>query len=179
MRIAESDGVHLTLELPVESEPALQDGRTALVTLEAASPRGVVRMLGDAKQLDGATVRFRIADVLEVHQRRSWVRFPAPRPIVLDTDQGATRIGSIALDFGGGGMLLAGPDFLEVGARTHFRLRLARDGVPIEGHGRVVRVDAQGRRAIAFEGISDGDRDRVIGFIFERERAARKADRDG
>jgi hypothetical protein len=171
--IAASDGEQLTLKLPAESEPPLRPGRANLVSLEAISPRGVVRMLGEARLLDRSTVRFRVADVLEVHQRRSYVRFPASRPIILDTRQGDTPIASLALDLGGGGLLVAGPDYLELGTRTWFRLRLERDGAPIEGHGRVVRIDGQGRRGIAFDTISEADRDRVISYIFDRERAAR------
>jgi len=176
--IAASDGEQLTLELPAESEPPLRPGRAILVSLEAISPRGVVRMLGEARLIDRGTIRFRVADVLEVHQRRSYVRFSVSRPIILDTRQGDTPIASIALDLGGGGLLVAGPDHLELGTRVWFRLRLERDGSPIEGHGRVVRIDGHGRRGIAFDTISETDRDRVISYIFDRERSARRATTD-
>ena len=152
-------------------------GSPELVSLEAISSRGVVRMLGEARLVDRTTIRFRVADVLEVHQRRSHVRFHAPRPIILDTGRGELPISSIALDLGGGGILLAGPDYLELGARAHFVLRLERDGAPIVGQGRVVRIDA-GADARLPSTRSPTPTASACRLIFDRERAARRATRD-
>ena len=53
--------------------------------------------------------------------------------------------------------------------------------LPISGTGKVVRVDAQGHRAVEFESISDLDRRRLVRFIFECQRAERRRglDREG
>lgn len=176
VRVGAVDEDALTLALPRGEAPAIKPG---LVLLEVKSGRGIMRMLGDGKPLDPTTMRLRVVDVLEVHQRRNFVRVRAPRPIVVETGPDGPPIDSFALDLSGGGLLLAGPDYLEEGERMSLRLRLSRDGTPIEGSGRVVRVDDNGHRAVAFEEISDDDRERLIHFIFDRERAERRALLDG
>jgi len=179
VQVSESDGETMLLALPIESTPAISPERTDLVMLEAKSVRGILRMLGAASLLDAATIRFRVVEVLEVHQRRNFVRVRAPRPVLIDTGPGGPRIDSFALDLGGGGLLLAGPGSLDPGTQTWFRLRLHRDETPIEGTGHVIRVDDRGHTAIAFDSLSDHDRERLIHFIFDRERAARSASHDG
>jgi len=171
---ADEDG--LTLALPRTGAPAVGPG---LVLFEVKSARGIMRMLGDAQTLEPAALRLRVVEVLEIHSRRNFVRVRAPRPIVIDTGPDGPPIDSFALDLSGGGLLLAGPDYLKEGERISLRMRLERDGAPIETTGRVVRVDDDGHRGVAFDEISDTDRDRLIHFIFDRERAGRRASFDG
>jgi c-di-GMP-binding flagellar brake protein YcgR len=52
-------------------------------------------------------------------------------------------------------------------------MRLGDDPTPVEGVARVLRIDPDGKRAVAFEEIDEGDRQRLIRFVFECLRTAR------
>ncbi len=69
-------------------------------------------------------------------------------------------------------MLLSGGDRLELDSVVRFRLSLSAGTPEIAGHARVVRADDEGRRALVFEQISQDERQRLIHFVFERQREA-------
>jgi len=87
-------------------------------------------------------------------------------------------IQSYAVDLSGGGLLLAGPDVLEIDEEIEFQLTLSSGSPPMEGVGTVVRSDVQGRRAIAFTVLSDANRRRLVRFIFNVQRAERRREVD-
>jgi c-di-GMP-binding flagellar brake protein YcgR len=97
---------------------------------------------------------------------------------------GSEKIQSFTVDLSGGGLLLAGPDTLQIGERIEFRLTVAQDAPPIKGVGTVVRIDSKGRRGVSFTEIAETDRRRLVRFIFdlqrsERRRGLREQDRYG
>jgi c-di-GMP-binding flagellar brake protein YcgR len=55
---------------------------------------------------------------------------------------------------------------------VRFTLNLGPGLLPISGQGHVVRVEGGGRYALAFDAIAHADRQRLIHFIFERQRDA-------
>jgi c-di-GMP-binding flagellar brake protein YcgR len=69
-------------------------------------------------------------------------------------------------------MLLSGAGGLELDSVVRFRLDLGGGAGEIEGLARVVRSDQEGRRALVFEQISQRERQRLIHFVFERQRQA-------
>lgn len=107
-------------------------------------------------------------------QQREYVRLKADRPVLVYMGRDRRPIHTYAVELSGGGLLLAGPHVLEIDEEIDFQLTLAPDREPILGRGRVVRNDSRGRRAIAFSQMSDGNRRRLVRFIFERERAERR-----
>jgi hypothetical protein len=111
---------------------------------------------------------------VEVLQEREYVRIKAARPVFVTCGGTQVHIRSYTADISGGGLLLAGPDTLKVGDEVQFQLTISSGAHPINGTGRVVRIDLQGRRAVAFEQISDLDRRRLVRFIFECQRAERQ-----
>ncbi len=117
-------------------------------------------------------MRFEVSAAPEVTQRREFVRVPSLQDVVLGEDPDRARIAGKAIDLSGGGMLLSGVDGLELESVVRFSLALGAGGVEIEGRARVVRADEQGRRALVFEQISPSDRQRLIHFVFERQREA-------
>ena len=144
---------------------------TGGLVLESCTSRGLVRMRGTAVRVDGDVVRFTVAGAPQIVQRRQFVRVIAPQPVTLDDACGwvsATR----SLNISGGGMLLSGPADLELDSTIRFTLSLGDEVDPIGGLGRVVRAGSDERRAIVFEDIAQGDRERLIHFIFDRQRAA-------
>jgi hypothetical protein len=150
---------------PEPLEPAL---------LEYSSAQGLVRLRGEAELEQRDLIRFRPAEPAEVLQRREFVRIDSPQPVVVD---GAVR--THAVDISGGGMLLRGLEHLREGQRVRFSLELGGSHAPIQGGARVVRVGREGQRGLVFDAISAKERQRLIHFIFEKQRLARARTRDG
>ena len=66
-----------------------------------------------------------------------------------------------------------GPETLERGEEIGFRLYLAADKTPIAGQAHVVRATDEGQRAVEFDPIPRHDEERLIRFLFDRQRAER------
>jgi PilZ domain len=167
-----SDTVLLAVTVPTRPFSA---GDLDDMLLEFNSPRGRTTLHGSFEVEDPVepdVLRMRDPRSVEVVQERNYVRIAATRPVVVYGGAGAAKVESYTVDLSGGGMLLAGPDTLAVGEEIRFRLALTSDH-SVTGVARVVRIDRQGRRAVAFQEISDLDRRRVVHFIFECQRTER------
>jgi PilZ domain-containing protein len=172
VRVFERGGDFLMLVLMLDDGEELGQDALEPLVLEYVSARGVVRFEGQAVLQERDLVRFEVSAAPEVTQRREFVRVPAVQNVLLDDGLSSVRFDGKALDLSGGGMLLSGGDRLELDSVVRFRLSLGV-GVPeIEGHARVVRADDEGRRALVFEQISQDERQRLIHFVFERQREA-------
>jgi hypothetical protein len=150
------------------SFPAVEE-----LVLECSSARGMTRLAGVASPLETGRLRFEVHEMIEVEQRRRFVRVRVSRPVRLARAADGSVSHTFALDLSGGGLLLAGPDQLRVGEHVTFQLRLEAGTEPIEGYARVVRASGQERPAITFDSIKPADRERLIHFIFDRERSTR------
>lgn len=147
--------------------------------LEYSSAKGLVRLEGRAKREARDLIRFAVASPGEVLQRRDFVRIDVAQPVaVTDARDGRTRH-THAVDISGGGMLLEGLEDLSEGQRVRFSLELDPGAPPVQGAARVVRTEGITERGLKFETISEPDRERLIHFIFDRERAARAITREG
>ena len=164
-------GDQLVLVLMLEAGDDLHSGSDEPLSLEYVSTQGLVRFSGEAVLEGRDLVRFTVAAEREVVQRREFVRIDAVQPVVLALGAHGEQINTHAIDVSGGGMLLTGPD-LPLDSSVRFSLHLAANLDPIEGRAHVVRNDEQGRRALVFDDISSADRQRLIHFVFERQRAA-------
>ncbi len=172
VRVFERGGDFLMLVLMLDDGEELGHEAVEPLVLEYVSTRGMVRFEGQAVLQERDLVRFEVSTAPEVTQRREFVRVPALQSVVLGDSVGSVSIDGKAIDLSGGGMLLSGGDRLELDSLVRFRLSLAA-GVPdIEGSARVVRADDEGRRALVFEEIAPDDRQRLIHFVFERQRQA-------
>jgi c-di-GMP-binding flagellar brake protein YcgR len=152
--------------------------RLASADLEYASARGIVRLHGEAVFEDRSLIRFRARGNAEVMQRRSFVRVQTPQAVTVARDDdpagdgdGEQRLHTV--DISGGGMLLTGTDTLEPEQTLRFTMALGDGQAPVQGDARVVRVREDGKRAVVFEQIDEGDRERLIRFVFECMRRAR------
>jgi hypothetical protein len=172
VRVFERGGDFLMLVLMLDDGEELSRDALEPLVLEYVSARGVLRFEGQAVLQERDLVRFEVSTEPEVTQRREFVRVPALQSVVLGDDAGSVRIDGRAIDLSGGGMLLSGGDRLELDSVVRFRLHLAVGVRDIEGHARVVRADDEGRRALVFEQIDPDDRQRLIHFVFERQREA-------
>jgi hypothetical protein len=162
-------GDDILLVLLADPGSALDTPAKGLV-LESRTSRGLVRMRGTAKRIAEDLVRFEIDGPPLVVQRRQFVRVVSPQPVTLDDACGwvkATR----SLNISGGGMLLSASAGLDLNSEIRFAVSLGDEDRPVVGLGRVVRAASAIQRAIVFQEISPADRERLIGFIFDRQRA--------
>ncbi|HEY3829838.1 MAG TPA: PilZ domain-containing protein [Solirubrobacteraceae bacterium] len=173
-RVAEGDGQSLLVALMFRTERPFESGRLDGLVLEFTSRRGRIRLQGAVTLEDRELLRFRELHSLEVIQEREYVRVAATRPVAVTAPSNRSSIQTFSVDLSGGGMLLAGPGTLKIGEQIQFRLTTAQGGPPITGTGTVVRTDSQGRRAVCFDEIGEGDHRRLVRYIFECQRAERR-----
>jgi hypothetical protein len=107
-------------------------------------------------------------------QRRDEVRIDLVRPVALIPDgfkvgwlNGYTR------NVSAGGVLIAGAEALEAGDRLRVRFELDDEDDLIDLLARVVRADdAWGLRGLRLERLTDRERERIVKFVFARQRRA-------
>jgi hypothetical protein len=107
-------------------------------------------------------------------QRRDEVRIDLVRPVALIPD--GFKVGwlnGFTRNVSAGGVLIAGVDALEAGDRLRLRFELDDENDLIELLGRVVRADdAWGLRGLRLERLTDRERERIVKFVFARQRRA-------
>jgi hypothetical protein len=178
-RVAERDGEQLLVALMFRPERPLENGPLAELLLEFTHRRGRIR-LRSAVTLEGRELlRFGAPHSIDVIQQREYVRVQSTRPVLVTADGSRGTIQTFSVDLSGGGILLAGPSTLKIGEQVQFRLTTVKGSPPIMGVGTVVRTDTQGRRALCFDEIGEGDHRRLVRFIFDCQRAERRRGLEG
>jgi len=175
-RVLESAPDALLVAIMVPTEPLTPKQLDGLV-LEFTDSHGRVRLIGTASLENPSepdVLRIDHPRSVEVLQEREYVRIKSARPAIVYGGPDRVPIQSYTVDVSGGGFLLAGPDTLKIGDEVQFQLTLTPGVLLINGTGKVVRVDAQGRRGVEFESISELDRRRLIRFIFDCQRSERQ-----
>jgi hypothetical protein len=175
-RVLERGADSLLVAIMVPIGPLGQRELEGMV-LEFVAPQGRVRLSGTVTVEDPSdpdVLRIESPRSIEVLQEREYVRIMSARPAIVYSGRDRSATESYTVDLSGGGFLLAGPDTLKIGEEVQFQITLTPGVLLISGTGEVVRVDRQGRRAVAFKSISELDRRRLIRFIFECQRAERQ-----
>jgi hypothetical protein len=178
-RVAEREHDELLVALMFRAEQPLDDGRLDELLLEFTTTRGRIRLQGTVTLEGRELLRFRNPHSIELIQQREYVRVQSTRPVVVITGSSQGTIQTYSVDLSGGGMLLAGPNTLKIGEQVEFRLTTTKGNPPITGVGTVVRTDTQGRRALCFDEIGEGDHRRLVRFIFDCQRAERRRGLEG
>ncbi len=182
-RVTQVSESEVVLVLLLDARDPLQLGEVAAMALEFPGPRGLVRIEGQGRVTAYDVVHLRLEGAVEVQQRRDFVRVRAVRPLALAPidDEGRTGrwIDAYTVNVSGNGFLASGPDTLLIDTAVRFRLRANEGEAPIEGLGRVARTSDEGHRGVAIEELDGDGRRRLVAFIFERERIARRMTRDG
>ena len=147
------------------------------VGVEYAGPIGVLHAEGivDSTGPGAATFALVLPEPPALEQRRSEVRMNAMVPVALRKAGALRWVHTFTQDLSGGGMLVAGPDVLELGSVVDFRLATAHELPAVGGQARVQRILEQGQRALIYTDIHPAERERLVRFVFQRERAALKA----
>ncbi|MGB2710044.1 MAG: PilZ domain-containing protein [Conexibacter sp.] len=173
----------VVLVLMLDARDPLHPGDVAPMSIEYPGPRGLVCLEGRGTVATHDLVRFHLEGAVDVVQRRDFVRVQVVRPLALAPIQPDGSVGewveSLTVNVSGNGLLAAGPETLSVDDEVCFRIDVGGGEPAIEGRGRVVRLADAGGRAIGIEELGREARQRLIRFVFERERIARQRTRDG
>jgi hypothetical protein len=109
-----------------------------------------------------------------VGQRRDAARIDLVRPVAMIPE--GFRVGwlnGFTRNVSAGGVLVAGADALGEGARLRLRFELDSEEDLIDLLARVVRADeAWGLRGLRLEKLAEAERERIVRFVFARQRRA-------
>jgi hypothetical protein len=159
---------------------------SALVGTGAAlvfgTPRGVHRVEATIVAAGrGGLLELLALTEAQVAQRREHVRVSAPLPAtVTPADPDRPALATFTIDLSGAGVLVAGAGPVRRGDAVAVTLRLPGADAPIAApRSRVVRRGASGHVALAFGGLARADRERIVRYVFERQREQRRVARGG
>ncbi len=146
-------------------------------SLQFTNRRGVCRLDGvlHGPDREHGHIHFEPTAAVRVIQRRDYARVDAVVSVSYEGRAGQ-RIDTHTTNLSGGGFALASPEDIELGDRLHFTLYLTEDGglAPLELFGQAVRKTDGAGIGVAIVEIAPPDRERLIRFVFDRERLARQ-----
>jgi c-di-GMP-binding flagellar brake protein YcgR len=146
------------------------------VSIEFTNRRGVCRLLGKAKAAaGGSALRVDSTGVIELIQRRDYVRVEAFVPVTYQPDgpDGWTATAN-TLDVSGGGFRVGDAEGLRLGDMMRFTLELGEGENPLQAVAEAVREAGDGAYGMRFVEILERDRQRLVRWVFARERLARQ-----
>jgi hypothetical protein len=183
---------HGKIDVPqLGSLPAIVDlvAGHATATLLVRPLRGLDQVVGDSVGIDITTSRgllhvdARVAGVRdgelldleviddELVQRRDFARVDAVLEVtVTPPPGGAGTIAAAAINISGSGAVVSRLGGLEIGESVSLSLRLAPSDPPILINGRIVREFGEHLRAVQFDEMHQSDRERIVRYVFERQR---------
>lgn len=163
--LVELDAGHGTAVLLVRPMHTLDGVVGTNVGVDITTDRGLLHV--DARVAD-----FRDGEVLEldvglrkVIQRREYARVDVVLEVMVTPE-----IRAVAVNISGSGAVVSRLDGLAPGDAVDLSLQLAPHEPPIVIRGRVVRECDEQLRAIHFEEVTQVDRERIVHFVFERQR---------
>jgi hypothetical protein len=146
------------------------------VSLEFTNRRGVCRILGDAQPAAGGSgLRVNATGTIELIQRRDYVRVEAFVPVSYQPDgpDGWTATAH-TVDVSGGGFQVAEAEGLRLGDMLRFTLELGEGEEPVQAVTSAVREAGDRVFGMRFVEILERDRQRLVRWVFARERLARQ-----
>jgi len=171
-RIEEVGDCHAILGLFREPDRPLTRLGTASATIEAMGRRGRLRAAVKVRQHNGEpdAVWAEFDGETEVVQQRGFFRLDVMTKVVVSRESGA-QAETHTLDISASGLLLAGPRDLKVGERVWVAIDIDEE-TPVRASGRVARAPTDQQRAVQLDRIEDAARERLIRYLFARQRDA-------
>jgi hypothetical protein len=172
-RLEELTEDHAIIGLFKPPEPSLAEIGEIEAVIEATSARGLARLIGTLRQHEGQedACKLTFDKGPEVIQRRQFVRIDTTTPVTITRDDGST-VKNHTLNLSGAGLLLGGPPDLSMDELIKIDIEVGEGEPPIHARGRVVRATSEGHKGVRIEMIEEGDRERLIHYVFERQRLA-------
>jgi PilZ domain len=180
-QVIEVAGDHLVISLFLsESRTTPDQLEYEDVVLEYTAVRGLYRRLGMGRFDIGGVETMRFLHVAEPQliQRRGFARVDVEVPVKVEIDDVTPAVVVDSLDLSGSGARLRNPEegeHLEVGRMVWLEISISGADEPIQARGTVLRELEDGSKGVHFDYIPEHDRDRLVRFLFERQRLMRQA----
>ena len=174
----QGDRVAIVVPGPLPVLASALIGRLAAVV--HTTPRGLSRVeatvVGAAR---GGLLELAALTEAEIAQRREHVRVIAPLPAtVRPADRTRPTLHTFTIDISGAGLLLAGAGSVRAGDAVAVTLKVPGANQPVVApRSRVVRRGVTGHVAVEFGGLGRAERERIVRYVFERQREQRRAAR--
>jgi hypothetical protein len=146
------------------------------VSLEFTNLRGVCRIPGTAEAApDPGALRVTATGSVELIQRRDYYRVEAFVPVTYQPygPDGLT-VTANTLDVSGGGFRLAAAEAVQLWDMLRFTLELGEGEEPVQAIAQAVREAGDDEFGMRFVEIVERERQRLVRWVFARERAARQ-----
>jgi hypothetical protein len=146
------------------------------VSLEFTNLRGVCRISGTAQAApDPGALSITATGTVELIQRRDYYRVEAFVPVTYEPygPDGHT-VTANTLDVSGGGFRIAAAEGLRLGDMLRFTLELGEGEDSVQAVAQAVREGGEDEFGMRFVEILERERQRLVRWVFARERAARQ-----
>jgi c-di-GMP-binding flagellar brake protein YcgR len=177
-RVRAADGISTLLAFGADASDPVAVLAGGHVAIQYTNRRGVCRIDGQAhREPEVGVLRVDHTGKVELIQRREFVRVDAMvpvsyKPIGVDGWTAETT----TINVSGGGFMISGTEGLRMNDLMEFTLELdgdSKDAGVLEIVGRVVR-ETKGGLGILVEQIDEKERERLIRWVFGRERLGRQ-----
>jgi hypothetical protein len=169
--VEEADATSVTVALLLKAHLTLSVFKDRVARVEYADKRGLHKLsctILDALPGDRLLLSHEQEDVV---QRRDYFRVEAYAPLTITTREETPRtLETNSIDLSAGGMLIADP--IEIPAETVIDIQVKLESGPVKAVGRVIRNTGDKKTAVQIVEISQSDRQQLMRYITERQRAA-------
>jgi c-di-GMP-binding flagellar brake protein YcgR len=170
--IEDADAKSVTVALLLKAHLALSVFTDRVARVEYADKRGLHKFSCTVLEaLPGDRLRLS-HEAEDVVQRRDYFRVEAFAQLTITTREDSPRtLETNSHDLSAGGMLIADP--IEIPAETVLDIQVKLDGgATVKAVGRVIRNTGDKKTAVQIVEISQSDRQQLMRYITERQRAA-------
>jgi hypothetical protein len=171
--VVDIDDERATAMLLVRPMQPLAGSVGSEVTIDIATKRGLLHV--DAQVVgapESEVLELGLTGKTKLDQRREYARVDAFLEVVATPATGEA-VPAAVVNISAAGAVISKLSCMNVGDSATFSLRLAPLEPPLELVGHVVREFDGQFRAIHFDQIHDSDRERIVRFVFDRQRLER------
>ncbi|MEA2154223.1 MAG: hypothetical protein QOE11_363 [Solirubrobacteraceae bacterium] len=173
--VVDMDDEHATANLLVRPLRPLADTVGSEVCIDIATKRGLLHVDAQVVSAPGGEVlELGLTGRSELVQRRQFARVDAFLEVVVTPAGTGEPIPAAVVNVSASGAVISRLAGMSAGDEVQLSLQLAPYDPPLQITGRVVREFDEQFRAVTFEQINESDRERIVRFVFDRQRLDRR-----
>jgi hypothetical protein len=173
--VVEMDADHATAMLLVRPITPLDGTVGSAAEIDIATNRGLLQVRAHVVDASsGEVLHLDLTGRPQLLQRRDFVRVDALLEVVATPAPSGEPIPAAVVNISASGAVVSRLSPVKPGDDVRLELRLAPYDPPLEIGARVVREFDGQLRALHFEDIQESDRERIVRFVFDRQRIERR-----